>query len=69
MWRFMMEPDVGLLSRALGTFGLALPWDFEPWAGLALASLIAIWHHMPFTFLILYAALTQRAQGDPGSGR
>ncbi|MET0427554.1 MAG: sugar ABC transporter permease [Microvirga sp.] len=57
MWRFMMEPDVGLLSRSLGTLGLSLPWDFEPWAGLALSSLIAIWHHMPFTFLILYAAL------------
>lgn len=57
MWRFMMEPDVGLLSRILGEIGLVLPWDFEPWAGLALSSLIAIWHHMPFTFLILYAAL------------
>jgi multiple sugar transport system permease protein len=57
MWRFMMEPEVGLLSRMLGEIGLVLPWDFEPWAGLALSSLIAIWHHMPFTFLILYAAL------------
>ena len=57
MWRFMMEPDVGLLSRILANVGLSLPWDFEPWAGLALSSLVAIWHHMPFTFLILYAAL------------
>jgi multiple sugar transport system permease protein len=57
MWRFMMEPEVGLLSRMLGEISLVLPWDFEPWAGLALSSLIAIWHHMPFTFLILYAAL------------
>jgi multiple sugar transport system permease protein len=57
IWRFMMEPDVGLLSRMLAEIGLALPWDYEPWAGLALSSLIAIWHHMPFTFLILYAAL------------
>jgi multiple sugar transport system permease protein len=57
MWRFMMEPDVGLVARMLGHVGLVLPWDFEPWAGLALSSLIAIWHHMPFTFLILYAAL------------
>lgn len=57
MWRFMMEPDVGLVARWLAGVGIVLPWDFEPWAGLALASLIAIWHHMPFTFLILYAAL------------
>ena len=41
MWRFMMEPDVGLLSRMLAEIGLVLPWDFEPWAGLALSSLIA----------------------------
>jgi multiple sugar transport system permease protein len=25
--------------------------------GLAVASVVAIWHHLPFTFLILYAAL------------
>jgi multiple sugar transport system permease protein len=57
MWRFMMEPDVGMAARTLGQIGVALPWDSEPWAGLALSCLIAIWHHMPFTFLILYAAL------------
>ena len=57
MWRFMMEPDVGVASRLLDGLGLVLPWDSEPWAGLALACIIAIWHHMPFTFLILYAAL------------
>lgn len=32
-------------------------WDTEPWLALGLAAVIAIWHHMPFTFLILYAAL------------
>lgn len=74
MWRFMMEPDVGLMSRSLAQIGLVLPWDFEPWAGLALASLVAIWHHMPFTFLILYAALlsvpkeTQEAAAIDGAG-
>ena len=58
MWRFMLEPDVGVVARALGTVGLpGLPWDSEAWAALALACIIAIWHHMPFTFLILYAAL------------
>ncbi len=58
MWRFMMEPEVGLLMRLIEGSGLpVLPWESEPWAALALSSAIAIWHHMPFTFLILYAAL------------
>lgn len=58
MWRYMLEPDVGLLTVWIAKAGLpALEWDFEPVAALALASIIAIWHHMPFTFLILYAAL------------
>ena len=76
MWRFMLEPDVGLVARLLAQLGLPVfPWDSEPWAGLALACLIAIWHHMPFTFLILYAALltvpreTQEAAAIDGATR
>jgi len=43
------------LSRA----GLGqLDWNTEPAQTLALAAVIAIWHHLPFTFLILYSALT-----------
>lgn len=58
IWRFMFEPDVGIMSRLLDRAGLpTLPWDIEPWAALSLSAMIAIWHHMPFTFLILYAAL------------
>jgi ABC-type sugar transport system permease subunit len=59
MWRYMFEPDVGLVSYALGYLGLGqLDWSTKPVATLLLASIIAIWHHLPFTFLILYAALT-----------
>jgi multiple sugar transport system permease protein len=57
MWRYMLEPDVGVLTRILEQIGLVFAWDAEPWMALSLASIIAIWHHMPFTFLILYAAL------------
>jgi multiple sugar transport system permease protein len=32
-------------------------WSTQPVKTLALAAVIGIWHHMPFTFLILYAAL------------
>jgi len=59
MWRYMFEPDVGLVSHILGRIGLAqLDWSTNPVETLLLASTIAIWHHLPFTFLILYAALT-----------
>lgn len=58
MWRFMIEPDVGLIARLIDHVGLPpLAWDTDPWAGLVLAGLVAVWNHMPFTFLILYAAL------------
>jgi multiple sugar transport system permease protein len=59
MWRYMLEPDVGLVSQWMEGAGLpALAWSTNPAATLFLASTIAVWHHLPFTFLILYAALT-----------
>jgi len=59
MWRYMLEPDVGMVTHVLARLGLGqLDWSTDPVATLSLASLIAIWHHLPFTFLILYAALT-----------
>ena len=59
MWRYMLEPDVGMLTQLLGRLGMgALDWSTSPVQTLLLASVIAIWHHLPFTFLILYAALT-----------
>ena len=59
MWRYMFEPDVGMVSQFVGRLGLPqLPWSTDPIATLFLAGTIAVWHHLPFTFLILYAALT-----------
>lgn len=59
MWRYMLEPDVGLMTQMLAGVGLGeFDWSTSPVLTLALASVIAIWHHLPFTFLILYAALT-----------
>jgi multiple sugar transport system permease protein len=58
MWRYMLEPDVGLLNQAFMYLGIGqYEWSTEPAKTLALATIIGIWHHMPFTFLILYAAL------------
>ena len=59
MWRYMFEPDVGMVSQLVGRMGLPqLEWSTQPVATLFLAGTIAVWHHLPFTFLILYAALT-----------
>ena len=58
MWRYMLEPDVGLVSQALTAVGLPSPaWNIDPVQTLVVAGLVAIWHHLPFTFLVLYAAL------------
>ena len=59
MWRYMLEPDVGMVTQFLARLGVgAFDWSTNPVQTLLLASIIAIWHHLPFTFLILYAALT-----------
>jgi multiple sugar transport system permease protein len=59
MWRYLLEPDVGMISHWLTVVGLPqVDWSTRPVQTLALAGTIAIWHHLPFTFLILYAALT-----------
>jgi multiple sugar transport system permease protein len=58
MWRFVLEPDIGMVSWALEWAGLGqLDWSSDPTDALVLASLLSIWIHTPFTFLILYAAL------------
>ena len=57
-WKILMDPGVGAISRTLETMGLgSFNWSVAPWQGLALVSLIAIWHNLPFTFLLLYAGL------------
>lgn len=59
MWRFMLEPDVGMINYWLTQIGLGqINWVFEPMHALLVVSALAIWLHLPFTFLILYAAAT-----------
>jgi multiple sugar transport system permease protein len=59
MWRAMLEPDVGLINQALMAVGLGqLEWATDRWTALMVAALVAVWHHLPFTFLILYSAVT-----------
>jgi multiple sugar transport system permease protein len=57
MWKYMLEPDVGIVTQAMTFAGLPqLSWTTNRWAALTLISLLSIWLHLPFSFLILYAA-------------
>lgn len=57
IWRFLFDPDVGPVSTALQGLGLpSLEWSVEPSHGLIIIALLSIWLHLPFTFIILYAA-------------
>jgi multiple sugar transport system permease protein len=58
IWKFMMEPYAGPVTLALRLLGLPqLDWAVEPSHGLLLVILLSIWHHLPFTFVLLYTAL------------
>ena len=57
MWRFLLDPDTGALTRALEWVGLpGLDWAVVPAHGLIIAGVISVWLHLPFTFVVLYAA-------------
>jgi multiple sugar transport system permease protein len=59
MWRYMLEPDVGLINYLLMQWHLPqIEWSINPLHVLAVVALLSIWLHLPFTFLILYAAVT-----------
>lgn len=57
MWRYLFDPEVGHISYLLGMLGLpVLEYAVVPAHGLILVSLLSTWLHLPFTFMILYAA-------------
>jgi ABC-type spermidine/putrescine transport system permease subunit II len=56
-WRFLFDPDAGPITLALRTLHLpTLDWSFEPSHAMILIGLLMIWLHLPFTFVIVYAA-------------
>ena len=57
MWRFLFDPDAEPVTQMLLSLGLPiLDWSFEPSHAMTLVVLLTIWLHLPFTFIILYAA-------------
>ncbi|MEY9853127.1 multiple sugar transport system permease protein [Leifsonia sp. EB41] len=59
LWRYMFDPQFGLISRVLALFGHQGGIDFLGNAQLALPSLILvdIWQWTPFVILILHAGM------------
>ncbi len=56
IWRYMLDPGIGPISHLLNTFGIAaLHWNVTAWQALGVVSIMSIWLHLPFTFIILYA--------------
>jgi multiple sugar transport system permease protein len=57
IWKYMLEPEVGIVSQALAAVGVPeLAWTTDRWAALTLVALLSVWLHLPYSFLILYAA-------------
>lgn len=56
-WKIIMNPNYGAIGRMLADWGMGLNWSASPTQGLVLVSVISVWHHLPFTFLLLYAGI------------
>jgi len=57
MWRFLFDPDAGPITQMLQSLHLPiLDWSYEPTHAMILIAMLTIWLHLPFTFIILYAA-------------
>lgn len=56
-WKIMMNASYGPIGRLLQDAGIPFAWSSSPTQGLILAGLVSVWHHLPFTFLLLYAGL------------
>lgn len=56
-WRFLADPSIGLITNTLALIGIDFNWTLNPEAALVLITTISIWHHLPFSFVIIYAAI------------
>lgn len=56
-WKYMLDPDIGLVSRMLELVDLEVGIATSRWEALAAIAVLAIWKNLPFSFIILYAAM------------
>ena len=75
-WKYMLDPSIGLISRSLEFIGISnFNYSIDPWQGILSVAVLSIWQHLPFTFVILFAAvlsipreLPDAAQVDGATG-
>lgn len=57
-WKYMLDPDIGVVTRGLEVLGVqAGGIATSRWEALVAVAVLSIWKHLPFTFIILYAAV------------
>ena len=58
IWKFLMDANVGAVARSLVAIGLPqVQWASDPDAGLALVATVSIWLNLPFSFMLIFAAV------------
>jgi multiple sugar transport system permease protein len=58
MWKYMLDPNIGSIARLIAAVGLpSFDWATNPTHGLLLVCIISVWLHLPFTFIIVFAAM------------
>lgn len=58
MWKFLLEPDTGVVNYFLTNIGLdRILWTVHPLHAFVVVALLEVWLNTPFTFLILYSAV------------
>jgi multiple sugar transport system permease protein len=57
MWKYMFEPDAGIANLVLRAVGIGgIEWATNTAHAFAMIVMLAVWHHLPFTLLIVYTA-------------
>ena len=58
VWKALMNYTTGPLAHFLINIGITnFNWSVSPWKALTLVSIINLWHHLPFTTILLYAGI------------
>jgi multiple sugar transport system permease protein len=58
VWKIMLNSGSGVLARTIEALGFGMfNYSVSPPLALGVVTVISIWHHLPFTFLLIYAGM------------
>src|SRR5450830_494201 len=76
VWRFLLDPDVGLINMALGGLGIqGPPWLADPVLAMPSIIAMAVWRNLGFAMIVFLAglqaipAMLYEAAAIDGAGR